>query len=118
MSKLVQIDSHVHPCKHVSLSATLWDTLLAAHHEAWSHWSLQLLLLLSEGVDEASTWLLLLLLLRETLVVEGLEGLVLVWHHLRVTLMWLESWVLLVQAHQVLHVYTTLSLLSVCLLKV
>ena len=115
MSKLVHIYGHVHPCKHVGLSATLWDTLRAPHHETRSHRSLQLLLLLSEGVDEASTWLLLL---RETLVVEGLEGLVLVRHHLRVTLMWLESWVLLVQAHQVLHVYTTLSLLSVCLLKV
>ena len=77
MSKLIHIDGHVHPCEHVSLSATLWDTLRTAHHEPWTHRSLQLLLL-SEGVDEATTWLLLLLLLRETLVVEGVEGLVLV----------------------------------------
>ena len=98
MSKLVHIYGHVHACEHVSLSASLWDTLWAAHHEAWSHRSLQLLLL-SEGVDEATNWLLLLLLLRETLLVEGVEGLVLVGHHLRVTLGWLEPWVLMVQAH-------------------
>ena len=97
MSELIYINGHVHPCEHVSLG-TLWDTLRAAHHEPWTHWSLQLLLL-SEGVDEASTWLLLLLLLRETLVVEGVEGLILVGQHLRVTLRWLEPWVLVVQAH-------------------
>ena len=97
MPKLVHIDGHVHPCEHVCLR-TLWDTLRAAHHEPWTHRSLQLLLL-SEGVDEASTWLLLLLLLREALVVEGVEGLVLVRQHLLATLRWLESRVLVVQAH-------------------
>ena len=97
MSELIHIDSHVHPCKHVSLR-TLWDTLRAAHHEPWTHRSLQLLLL-SEGVNETTPWLLLLLLLRETLIVEGVEGLVLVGQHLRVTLRWLESRVLIVQAH-------------------
>ena len=98
MSELVHIYGHVHACEHVSLSASLWDTLRAAHHEPWCHRSLQLLLL-SEGVDEATNWLLLLLLLRITLWVEGVEGLVLVRHHLRVTLSWLETWVLIVQAH-------------------
>ena len=97
MSKLIHIYGHIHPCKHVSLG-TLWDTLWASHHEPWTHRSLQLLLL-SEGVNEASTWLLLLLLLRETLVVEGVEGLVLIGQHLRVTLRWLEPRVLVVQAH-------------------
>jgi hypothetical protein len=99
LPKLVHIYGHVHTCEHVCLSASLWDTLRATHHEPWCHRSLQLLLL-SEGVDKATNWLLLLLLLlRETLVVEGVEGLVLVGHHLRVTLRWLESWVLVVQAH-------------------
>ena len=98
MPKLVHIYGHVHTREHVCLCSSLWDTLRAAHHEPWRHRSLQLLLL-SEGVDEATNRLLLLLLLREALVVEGVEGLVLVGHHLRVTLRWLESWVLVVQAH-------------------
>ena len=102
MSELIHIDSHVHPCKHVGLrTAALRDTLRAAHHEPWTHRSLQLLLL-SEGVDESTTrlLLLLLLLLRETLVVEGVESLVLVGHHRLVSLKWLlEPWILLVQAH-------------------
>ena len=98
MSKLVHIYGHVHTCEHISLCASLWDTLRTAHHEPWCHWSLQLLLL-SEWVDKAANRLLLMLLLREALVVEGVEGLVLVGHHLRVTLRWLESWVLVVQAH-------------------
>jgi hypothetical protein len=99
LSELVHIYGHVHTREHVCLCSSLWDTLRAAHHEPWRHRSLQLLLL-SEGVDKATNWLLLLLLLlREALVVEGVEGLVLVGHHLRVTLRWLESWVLVVQAH-------------------
>ncbi len=97
MSELVHINSHVHACKHVGLrTAALRDTLRAAHHEPWTHRSLQLLLL-SEGVDESTTWLLLLL--RETLVVESVESLVLVGHHRRVSLRWLEPWILVVHAH-------------------
>ena len=98
MPKLVHIYGHVHACEHVCLCSSLWNTLRTAHHEPWCHRSLQLLLL-SEWVDKAANRLLLMLLLREALVVEGVEGLVLVGHHLRVTLRWLESWVLVVQAH-------------------
>lgn len=94
LTKLIHIDCHVHPSKHVGLGS-LWDTLRGTwHHEAtWSHGSL---LHLSERVDE-TTWLLLVLL-ECLLLIEGVKGLILVWH-LDTSLWLLEPWVLIVQAH-------------------
>jgi hypothetical protein len=73
LSELVHIDSHVHPCKHVCLSA-LRDTLLTPrHHESWrTH--LGSLLSLSKGVYEPTTWLLGGLLMEGLLLVESIQG--------------------------------------------
>ena len=96
---LININGHVHPCEHVGLCTTLSST-----HE-WRCSCARRSLLLSERIDK-SRWLLMLeLMLLLLLGVKNIESLIFIYSWLLLILvLLLETWILVVQVHKILHV--------------